>query len=522
MKAVGRVLCAMMALAAPSTLSAQVHAADSAWAKGDFEGARDLYQQALLSDSTSVRSLYRLGVLASWDGKLDSALVLFRRARQFEPGDADVRIYEARVLSWKADQRGALARYDSLLAEHPDNREAALGRAQVLAWSGRLHAADSAYANLMASDPHDLDALAGRAQVAAWNGDLPLAVEYYNAALAVDSNNVRALVGLAQVRNWQGRHSESLRLSSRALALSKEDHEALQVQASVRTARRPLMEATVGWSHDTDKNTNFWETLGTSLYVADGLRVFGSVGLGQLDDPNRHTNRTTGEVGGSYDIGNFGIRGAIGVRHLAPDFSSDRTPVTWRASTSYRVSPRGGFGVGYAHYPFDETAFLAGNNLDVDEVSADGDVDLKGDFSLAGGGGLAWLSDGNNRHSLVAVLTRKFQPHWSVGVFGRLLGYDHNGTGYFSPDRFLTGEARAGYSYTWPHWEARTGGGLGIQQTFKGATVQVAWHLEGRVARKWGVANEAALSLGWTNSAASSTTGAFRYFTGALTARIGL
>jgi hypothetical protein len=52
--------------------------------------------------------------------------------------------------------------------------------------------------------------------------------------------------------------------------------------------------------------------------------------------------------------------------------------------------------------------------------------------------------------------------------------------------------------------------------------VQAEWHLDGRLARKWGVSNEVALFLAWTNSAASSTTGAFRYFTGSLSARIGL
>ena len=60
-----------------------------------------------------------------------------------------------------------------------------------------------------------------------------------------------------------------------------------------------------------------------------------------------------------------------------------------------------------------------------------------------------------------------------------------------------------------------------MQQTFEDADVQAEWHLDGRRARKWGVSNEVALFLAWTNSAASSTTGAFRCFTGSLSARIG-
>lgn len=512
----------LLCSAGVARLDAQVSTADSAWAAGDFHGARIGYERALAGDSTSVRALYRLGVLASWDGELDSSLTLFNKARSYEPGDPDVRIAEARVLSWKGDYKGSVQHYDSVLADHPDNREAGLGRAQVLAWAGKYREADQQYALLMSVDPQDLDALAGRGQLAAWNADFPLAVEYYTAALAVDSNHVRSLVGLAQVRSWQGRHHEAMRLSDRALATESDNRDARQVQILARSARRPTLEPTVGWSHDTDDNNNWWETVAVSMYVADGLQGFSSVGLAQLSDPTRDANRSSAEGGARYNVGNFGFTGAIGVRNLSPDFADERTPATWRGSMSYRITPGAGVGVGYAHYPFDETAFLAGQDVDIDEVTADGDVNVGENLTLGGGGSLGWFSDGNMRHSFVVALTKRFPPQWTAGVYGRLLGYDQAGVGYFSPDRFLTGEGRGSYTYTWPGWEARAAAGLGIQQTFKGADVQAEWHLDGRMARKWGLSNEVALLLGWTNSAASSTTGAFRYFTGSLSARIGL
>jgi hypothetical protein len=313
-----------------------------------------------------------------------------------------------------------------------------------------------------------------------------------------------------------------MQLTNRALALQKDDRDARQLQASVRSAQRPLLEPTIGWSHDSDDNNAWWETLGASMFLADGLQGFASAGLAQLSDPTREAHRVSGEAGLRYNVGDFGLTGALGVRHLTSDFASDRTPATWRASASYRLSPGAGVGLGYGHYPFDETAFLAGRDLNVDEVSADGDVNLREDITLGVGGGFAWLSDDNQRHSFVMTVTKRFPPHWTAGVFGRLLGYDHKGVGYFSPDRFLTGEARGSYTYVWPGWEARLGAGLGVQQTFNGATVQGEWHVDGRLARKWGVVDEVALTLGYTNSAASSTTGAFRYFTGSLSARIGL
>jgi len=503
-------------------LSAQVPTGDAAWSQGDFHAARIAYEHALRDDSSSVRALYRLAILASWDSKLDSALVLLRKARALEPTELDVRAYEAKVLSWNGDTRGAIARYDSILAVAPDNREAAYGRGQTLAWSGRYDEADKAYVELVERNPADLDAIAARAQVAAWRGDLARAVDIYQSALKTDPNHVRSLVGLAQVRNWQGRHRESMQLADRALALEKNDREAQQVVASVRAARRPELNGSIGWSHDSDKNTNWWETIGTALYLADGLRAFASAGLGELHDPARDAHRYVAEVGATYATGNLGITAAVGLRTLTADSGSDRTPASWRSAVSYRPSPRWGAGVGYAHYPFDETAFLVSRKLNVDELSLDGDVDVGWMTSLGAGGGLAWLSDDNTRHSVVLSATKRLTGNWNAGVFGRLMGYDHKGIGYFSPDRFLVGEVRSTYTWRSSKWEARAGAGLGLQQVASDARAQGEWHLDGRLARRWATINEIALSGSYTNSAASSTSGAFRYYTGILSLRLGL
>ena len=75
----------------------------------------------------------------------------------------------------------------------------------------------------------------------------------------------------------------------------------------------------------------------------------------------------------------------------------------------------------------------------------DGSLDLKlaRHTALGLGGGAAWISDGNRRVSAVAALTQDLTPHVFVGAYGRLLDYRQHGVGYFSPDRFGMGEARA-------------------------------------------------------------------------------
>jgi hypothetical protein len=102
-----------------------------------------------------------------------------------------------------------------------------------------------------------------------------------------------------------------------------------------------------------------------------------------------------------------------------------------------------------------------------------------------------------------------------------MLAYDEHGVGYFSPDRFGMAEARASLAWGRNAWSGRVGGGLGAQQVGRGAASQSQWHAEGRIGCGWANANRLELSVGASNSATSSTTGAYRYLSSALTLHIG-
>ncbi|MEO8637206.1 MAG: tetratricopeptide repeat protein [Gemmatimonadales bacterium] len=512
----------LLAILPALPLAAQIPVADSAWNAGDYHTARIGYEQALHDNPGSVRALYRLAILASWAGQLDSALALLRDAREVEPMDPDVRLEEARVLAWNGQHNASIARYDSLISERLDHHAAELGRAQALAWAGHLREAEQAYVALIEQNPADVDARAGRGQAASWRGDLTGAARYYLEALALQADHVPSLVGLAQVRQWQGRPDEARHYAARAVALAPDDRAALGLQASIRALNRPQLNGQLGWSHDSDRNTLWWQTIGASIGAGNGLRAFGSAGLAEASDPTRTGTRLSGEVGATYNTGNLSFTGAFGARNLAPDSGARRSTATWRASVSDRFAPTAGIGVGYSHYSFDETAFLLTRNLDIDELSLDGDVELHRDLTLGYGGSMAWLSDNNRRHGAVAALTQRIAGRWTAGIYGRILGYDNPGIGYFAPDRFLTGEFRGAFTYGWPRWEAKVSAGLGAQQIGKHGRAQSEWHGEARLARRWAVINEVALSAGVSNSAASSTTGAFRYYTAALSVRLGL
>jgi tetratricopeptide (TPR) repeat protein len=462
----------LLLLLAAAPAAAQQAVGDSAWVAGDFHAARIAYERELRENPGNVRSLYRLGILASWDGKLDSALALLRDARTLDRADVDLRITEARILSWAARYREAVVRYDSVLAEQPDNREAAFGRAQTLAWDNRFKEADRGFAALVRDNPDDLDALAGRAMVAAWQGDLSTAARRYEAALARNPEHLPSLTGMAQVRLWQGRTAESSSYAARARAVAPDDRTAREVEAQVRALVRPRIEAILGWSRDSDKNTLWWQTLGTSLALGPGLRGFASATAAEASDPIRDGTRVGGEVGVSYSAGSLGLTAAVGARRLNPEGAKSRSLGTWRGGASYRLTPTAGVGVGYAHYSFDETALLLSRDLDVDELSADGDVELARNLALGVGGSLAWLSDDNMRRAAVASLTQRVARVWTVGLFGRAMGYDSPGVGYFAPDQFLLGEVRGSWTWAVRNWETRLSGGLGLQQIGTGADAQ--------------------------------------------------
>lgn len=512
----------LAALLAGAPLAAQQAAGDSAWVAGDFHAARIAYERELHDSPGNIRSLYRLAILASWDGRLDSSLALLRDARTLDTSDVDVRVYQARVLSWDGRYRAAVLRYDSVLAEHPDNREAAFGRAQTLAWDNRFKEADAGFARLAESDPEDLDALAGRALVASWRGDLAGAARQYHAALARNPEHLPSLNGMAQVRLWQGRAEEARSYAARARAAQPDDRTARDLESQIRASVRPRVEVTLGWSHDSDDNTLWWQQLATSMAIGPGLRGFASATAAEASDPIRDGTRLGGEAGVSYARGNFGVTGAVGVRHLSPEGAPNRSLGTARVGTSYRVSPTAGVGAGFAHYSFDETALLLGQDLDVNELSGDFDAELRRGLTLGAGASVAWFSDDNVRRAAVVSLTQRLARQYTVGLFGRVMGYDEAGIGYFSPDRFLLGEVRGSWTWAVRKWETRLSAGLGLQQVGKGGDAQEEYHAEARVARRFGVINEVALSGGISNAAVSSTTGAFRYYTMQLSARFGL
>jgi tetratricopeptide (TPR) repeat protein len=514
------VVCALVLGFAP--LAAQEREADEAWAQGRYEAARIAYLRILAANPQAVRANLRLGVILSWQGQLDSSLVFLERARASDPADPEIRLIQARVLAWNKQYSGALLRYDSLLAQQPKLREAALGRAQTLAWAGRLDEAQAVYHRMTAKDSTDRDALLGSAQVSGWKGDLATAEQEYRMLLQRNSRDVDARVGLGYVYLWQGRQAAARRQAQYALAIDSTHKTARELRGQVRESSRSSVETSANWSNDSDHNTSFWQTAGASAPLGDAVGVFGSVNALETSDPVLEATRVGGEAGLSFTSGSLQLSGAAGARRLYPEVAPERTAATYRGRVGYRPDSRLGVSLGYARLPFDEIASLMERELDMELLEGGFDLRAAPSLTIYGGGGALWLSDGNSRTSVVGGLTRKIDRRFFLGLFGRTLSYQRRGIGYFSPDRFSVFEATGGYTHESDRWIGSLSGGLGVQQVGRRGAAQSEWHVEGRVGPRWGSGNRVELFGLVTNSAVSSTTGAFRYRSAGLTVRLGL
>lgn len=482
-------VCGAIAPALPA--AAQLPEAEEAFRGGRYGTARSKYEQVLARDSLNVRALFRLAIMDGWDGRTRQALERFARLRRLEPRDADIMVAQARVLSWGGRYRESEALFDSVLARSP-------GRA---------------------------DALAGRARAVAWSGDLDRAERLWLAALELHPNDPETLVGVAQTLFWKGQLALAEIYVADARELAPEDRSARDLERALRSALGPALSSSADYARDSDDNAFFAQEGAFTASAGSRLRVTAHAGWRRATDPVR---AGTSYGGGGYLIAGIGkgavLRAGLGARRLEPENALPRTSLTAQLGVGFRPARSASIGVAYSRNPFDETAFLIKQGFVVDAF--DLTVDFTGGprLSFSGGGGGALISDGNRRVSGSAAVMVSVLPGLQIGGFGRLMGYrePNPGRGYFAPDRFAVLEGRAVYNWRKGPWGMRADGGLGMQQVGRGADSQSEWHAGLAITRGWGANSELALAGSVTNSAASSATGAFRYWTLGLRLRQGL
>ena len=491
-------------LSAPVRLQAQLPAADSAFGKGDYAAARGAYERVLAQDSTNERALYRLAILDSWDGKLQRSLARFGRLRRIDPRDPDIMLSHAQVLAWAGSTRESEALYDSVLARFPDRT----------------------------------DALAGRARTTAWSGDLDSAEQLWRTAIEQHPDAAELLIGLAQTLYWKGQPELAESYAMRARALAPEDRTVLDLERELRAALRPEVRTSVDGATDSDHDQFVAQDASISTSINSSLR--GTLHAGwrnaTLDDSAGKAISWGTSVGAdAYGLAALGkgavLRAGLGVRRVEPNGQTSRTPLTAQLGLGLRPGRYTAASLGYSRTPFDETAGLMHQGLTIDALDWSLDASPGAGWSISGGGGGAWFSDGNSRYSAVGAVLGRVAPGLQIGTFGRLMGYRKSTGTYFAPAHFGVIEGRVVYQWQRSRWGLRADGGVGAQQVqpflSKSAPSQVEWHIGVSLSRGWGANNEVALVGSITNSGAATnaahvTSEAFRYRTLGLRFREGL
>ena len=526
-----RLAMLVLALVACGTVvapaEAQVAVGDSLWRLGRTDEAAIAYRKALEEDRNAVRANFRLSQTLAWSSNIDSALVLLRAARVRVPDDPDLLFTEATYLAWGRRWPEALLRYDSLITAHPTNdyNYVRVARARTLSWSGRLTDAQREYREVLAREPGERDARFGLGQVSAWSGDLDAAATQYAALLVDDPDEGRVLLALAQVRLWQSKYASAAKLAARAAVRDSANGDLRELQRALAAASALRVDVGQSWSEDSDRNVNFWQTVGARTVVGDGLRLGASLGFLSATDPTRTSRRSMAEFSLGMPFGKGTVAAAVGARALDPapltstgPAAPSRAVLTGRLSLQQRVGAGVTLGASVARWPFDEIAVLMPLALDVDQW--EGTAEWRATPKLGWNamvGGLDF-SDGNRRRAWSGRAAYRLAKGLTVGALASGFAYERRELRYFSPPRFTAGEATAGWARETATWSAALSGGLGLQQIDTLAS-QDQWHLDGRLARQWGRTWALELVGGRSTSAAASAVGAYAYTTLGLTLR---
>lgn len=448
--------------------------ADQAWALGNQDEARRLYEKALAKDPDDTHALFRSAQLHAWARLFDLSIARWDQLLALEPENASARLERAKTLSWAGRHAEAARAFREILESDGPRREARLGLARTLSWSGRQAEARGEYERLLQDNPLDIEALVGVAQTRAWSGDLEGARAGYERVLALEPDQRVALTGLAYVELWQGRHEEARKRIERLRDLAPEDPDLADLVAAEERARAPWLRLAY------DRLSDSEDTERDIYSLLWGRRLVAPLDL--LLGAERHEPRSPG-----LDASVTRVFGAL----------------TWRPTQRWRLYARGGLdrskdstgeirstGVGaLAATRLFRGGWEAGGALTRDTLiyspaitNAEIEIDRLA-LHVAGTPsehwrtraeiGLARFSDDNERSDAMLGVWRRWKRdpvNFEIGPVARWMDFDEDlDNGYFDPRDFssliLQAEARGPFGGSRYYFE------LGVEAGWQSFTI---------------------------------------------------
>jgi len=230
--------------------------ADSAWSSGNRALARRLYQQAVESDSSESRAVFKLAQLEDSPRR---ALTLYRRYVRLEPRDPWGFMAMGDALAVLGNYRDALMAYDHAERLLPGERDAAIGRARTLTRAGR---------------PEESVAV-----LRAW------------LARRTDDAEAWELLGRELLR--AGRPRGAVVAFERAKSLGRSARASERI-ALARAQTAPSVEPTAGYQRDSDGNRTSRFGLAADVATTDGIRIAVGAQRAEISD----AVESAGEVDG--------------------------------------------------------------------------------------------------------------------------------------------------------------------------------------------------------------------------------
>ncbi|MDH5640717.1 MAG: YaiO family outer membrane beta-barrel protein, partial [Nitrospira sp.] len=136
-----------------------------------------------------------------------------------------------RQLESEHDYPAATARYREALVLQPGNDEVLVKLARVLSWQGSHDEAASLYSDVRTRHPEDRELAVALARVRSWQKQFDDARRLYDAVLQDDPANFEARRGLADIAHWQGYRGEALAQYEAIHAESRDAEIAQRIQA---------------------------------------------------------------------------------------------------------------------------------------------------------------------------------------------------------------------------------------------------------------------------------------------------
>jgi tetratricopeptide (TPR) repeat protein len=396
------------------------------------------YAQRLAGDSNDVTALHRMALLRAYATRYDESLALLDRAMRLAPGDADIAIDLARVLSW----------------------------------AGRTDSATVILHRMLERNPRDAEALKGLGRARSWSGDLRAGERYWRSALEIEPNDAEALFGLGSTLRGQSRDAAALEYLRRAVELEPNNTDARKQLAEAEAATSPRIAPTYVYETDSDGNrihtVSFSGGGGPRKHVqprVDGyIRHLRGTDLGGAErDPTTSAIRLG--VGLNSDAGwtaNF-LAGTTG------EISND-APTTTAAITvaSPRWMPFAG-SLNYNRAAYDYTAALALRGVRTDQIAADATARLNTRWHVIGNAAATRYKGAESNQQLSGGLASTYRlAPFTLGLAARAFTFEKDRAelveGYFNPDFYGIIELTTAFVRVTGPWTVSVEAAPGYQQ----------------------------------------------------------